>query len=195
MNYNDMLSKITEKQISIIYGFNFTGKTYLLKKLYNDLKKSNNAILLPSNRKFGLSKEEINSVDAINLLNNNFNIIDFIKFRYGIEDLFSLESIKKGDSITSGYIQIVNYFYTISLYCNEILLVDNFEINLHPILLKELLYDIVNIFKIKHLIITTPDIDKYDINFNLIDNIKMKNKKSFSNDKFNIINIKELNID
>ncbi len=198
MNYNDMLIQITKRPITIIYGFNNTGKTTLIKQLYNDLKLSNNTIFFPSNRKFGFSKEEIDSIDTINSLNNNVNIIDFIKTRYSIEDFFALENIKKHSFITSGYLQVVNYIYTIALHegsPDTILLIDNFELNLHPLLLNKLLIDFINIFNVKHVIVTTFDIDKYNIMFSIKDIASIKSEQTFSNNNFNIINIERLNID
>ena len=171
MNYNkvydEIIQGIFKYSVSIITGFNGSGKTTMIKKLSKILNEQYNeyeVIFLPDNRKFYCSKEEMESIDVINKLNNDIDIKQYIKQCYDMEDLFSLNNTEKNGRITCGYIQVVNYFYKLSLYNNnkpKIFLVDNFELNLHPLLIKKLISDLITIFNIKHVIVTSYDPNKY----------------------------------
>ena len=154
MNITDLY----KSQITILHGKNGCGKTRILNKLKDHLS-VNNVIYFPYNRVMNVDKDVVDSIDVAFRLNNKHSFRDRIEKVYDIKDDFALEDIFKGSKITCGYIQLINFFYTIHTNLsdnkNNIVIIDNIELNLHPLVLRHLIYDIVGIFKVDKLIIST----------------------------------------
>lgn len=170
MKYNeDILMDIFKYPLTVITGLNGSGKTTMIKyikMLFEEKYKNFDIISFPEKRRFLFSNDEIDSIDVLNNLNKfKINIKEYIKERYNIEDTFSLNNIKKDDIITCGYLQIINFFYKLFLHIeskDKIIIIDNFDLNLHHIITQQLLIDLMIIFQPKHIIITTLHIERYD---------------------------------
>lgn len=183
MSYNKKnieLKDILKYKTTIITGANGSGKTLALnniKKQLSDKCKDYDIIFFEENRRFLFSGDEIQSIDLMNKLNihSTFDIKEHIRRYYDMEDLFALDSIKKNGRINCGYLQVINYFYKLCLYdksSTKILLVDDFDLNLHPLIVCPILRDLAIIFNIQHIIITTLKLSKYqDIVFKHSTNI------------------------
>jgi hypothetical protein len=84
-----------------------------------------------------------NKGDTINIRHNipGFGLL-FLSF--DMSDPFILEEMKVGDLIYCGYMQLVNLFFNLEKRYQEskkgiILIIDNVELNLHPLVLRELI--------------------------------------------------------
>lgn len=152
------ITNLYKSKITILHGRNGCGKTRILNKLKDHLSKDN-VIFFSHNRVMHFSRDDIDSIDTMCKLNNKHSFKDRIQKVYDINDDFALDDTFRGCKITCGYIQLINFFYTIytelSRDKSNIVIIDNIELNLHPLVLKHLIYDIVGMFKVDKLIIST----------------------------------------
>lgn len=169
----------------IIKGFNFSGKTRLLEALRDDyISQQENVLYFETNRRLSISKEEIDSICVYQKLTLGFNILEGIEQSFDISDPFILEEMKVGDLIHCGYMQLVNLFFNLEKRHQEskkgiILIIDNVELNLHPLVERELI-KVLNTYKmIKKVIVSTytwnKDFILPDTKIIKIDNLKGDN--------------------
>ena len=131
-------------RINILIGRNNSYKTTILKQIKEQYEKDNENILyFDEYRKMNVDKNDIETIDAIEIMQNRLTLRERIKMIFDMQDDFVLENLKKEDNITCGYLQIVIFLYSIYLKTNEInntiLMIDNFALNLHLMILNRLL--------------------------------------------------------
>lgn len=148
-----------KSKITILEGINGCGKTRLLKQLEYHLSKDYNIIFFSDHRTMNFSKNDIDSIDIMLKLQNIESFKNRIEMAYNIQDPFALNDTFKGSKITCGYIQLLNFFYTIYIKISNvkknIVIIDNIELSLHPLILVRLINDIIKEFNIHKLIIST----------------------------------------
>ena len=140
---NEVLLKDKHK-MQLIIGYNSSGKTTLIKEVYNKYKNNDKYITLyfPENRTMNFSGEEINDDNLMYALEGKPSLLDNIKKIYRITDSIPLKEIKKHDKITCDYLQIINFLFTIyktEQICKDtkkkiILIIDDIELFLHPLM-------------------------------------------------------------
>jgi predicted ATP-dependent endonuclease of OLD family len=154
------LNKLKSKTI-IINGFNFSGKTRLLEAMRDDyISNGENVLYFETNRRLSISKDDMDSICVYQKLTLGFDILDGIQQSFDMSDPFILEEMKVGDLIHCGYMQLVNLFFSLERFHQKdkrkiILIIDNFELNLHPLVQRHLI-KILNDYKIiKKIILST----------------------------------------
>lgn len=143
-------------KISIIIGKNGTGKTKLLELLFDYYKEKNEEVLyFPEYRKFEFTKEDVLNVKTmLDMMNNNiFKEYDITE--KNIEMIIKFLP-NKGEFISSGKAQIINFICKIVLSKNPIVMIDFPETNL-DISSRETLIDNLLSLNIKKLIVVTHD--------------------------------------
>lgn len=156
----DKLNNLKYKTI-IIKGFNFSGKTKLLEAIRDEyMSRNKNVLYFGTDRRLSVSKEEIDSICVYQKLILGFNILEGIEQAFDMSDPFILEEMKVGDLIHCGYMQLVNLFFNLERNYRDskkeiILIIDNVELNLHPLVERELI-KVLNTYKmIKKVIVST----------------------------------------
>lgn len=182
-----------KSKLTILHGRNGCGKTRVLNMLKNYLSTNNNIIFFSSDRVMNFSKSDIDSIDIMLKLENQNSFKYRIENAYDIKDEFSLSESFNGSKIMCGYIQLLNFFYTIytKLSCekNNIVIIDNIELSLHPLVIIKLIDDIIEILKIDKLIISTHSnhlIQYYSmLKQNTFSNCELIDVQKIGNDIFN----------
>lgn len=147
-----------DNNLIIFTGMNGSGKTETMKLLQQYFKDNGeHVIYFPEDRILQINEKDMLSIDVANALLGQCSLKKSIEKRYDIEDQFAFEGCKKGEFINSGYLQLINFFYYLSACCNSdsIVIIDNIERSLHMIIQKVLLEDMLGLFNMKKLIITT----------------------------------------
>lgn len=142
-----------EQKVSIIHGYNGTGKTKVLELLNDYYKKQGESVLyFPVDRIFNLSEEEVESIIVMSAMLNEKDIFSMLDIQLQPWDYEG----KKGKYIDSGYLQIVNFVGTIMLAKKpSIVIIDNVERGLHPLIRKIFLRAILALKNTKKLIVST----------------------------------------
>jgi predicted ATP-dependent endonuclease of OLD family len=153
--------EIPNSKTIIINGFNFSGKTRLLEAIRDDyISNGENVLYFETNRRLSISKDDMDSICVYQKLTLGFDILDGIQQSFDMSDPFILEEMKVGDLIHCGYMQLVNLFFSLERFHQKdkrkiILIIDNFELNLHPLVQRHLI-KILNDYKIiKKIILST----------------------------------------
>ncbi|MNJ90258.1 hypothetical protein D3C87_78530 [compost metagenome] len=145
----------TENEISIIHGFNGTGKTKSLEMLKDYFEKQGeNVIYFPSDRKFNLTKEQVESLEVMwSLADKDFFEMFNIRYDFKIQPWDIEDAYDK--RITSGMLNIISFIGTIMLAEKpSVVIIDSIETSLHPIIAKEIVGDLFQHKKVKKLIVT-----------------------------------------
>ena len=169
INKNTYL-EIPENKYSIIIGKNCSGKTVILNLYKNYFEEKNfNVIYFPTYRTLQVSKEEIQAFDVLRKLSNKPTIIEYLNEACDMKDDFALDNYIPGNTITCGYLQMINFLYTISYAIQKnknnkpfILLIDNFELNLHVLMRYKFLNDLLSWVNIDKIIVTTYDLYNFN---------------------------------
>lgn len=152
--------KLYESKITCIHGINGSGKTKLLRSINNSLwNRGYNVIYFPSDRTMNYCKNDIENIDVMLKLLGKNSFKDAIESNYSMSDPFALNDIRVDDNIRCGYLQVVNFFYTIYSKLSDsklnVIIIDNIELSLHALITFNLVFDFFKVFNIHKLIIST----------------------------------------
>jgi AAA15 family ATPase/GTPase len=153
-----------DEKLSVIYGYNGTGKTYTLEALKEYFEEQGeNVIYFPTDRYFNLSEDEVDAIMVMATLTDDKNIFS----RFGINLQPWDYADRKDTYIDSGYLQVVNFVGTIMLAKKpSIVLIDTVERSLHVSLKRIFLKALMRLDNTKKLIVTaySPEVfdDLYD---------------------------------
>lgn len=145
----------TENDISIIHGFNGTGKTKALEMLRNYFEEQGeNVIYFPSDRKFNLTKDQVESLEVMwSLTDRNFYEMFDRRYDFKIHP-WDMEGVY-GERIKSGMLNIISFFGTLMLAEKpSVVIIDSIETSIHPVIAKELVSDLFQHKNVKKLIVT-----------------------------------------
>lgn len=148
------------KKYIIFTGDNPCLKTKVLETLNSFLiEQGANTIYFPWDRTMNVNKDEIEAINMSFSLSRNINMRENIEFAYDMRDPFKFEEIEKGGKIDCGYLQIINFFYTIFVnpYKNLNIIIDNLHCNLHYLVQDKLIKDIMAYSRIDRLIFSVFD--------------------------------------
>lgn len=156
-------------QLIIIREVTTYKGSIILDKLSKDAKQHNkNYLYLPFYRKFGVSKKDIETFNLTYKLAHNIDFLKNIEHIFNINDPFSYEKCDLNVDIENGYMQLLNIIYQVVIYNPDIVIIDDFRKNFHPLTEYSLLRLFEKTINIDHLIITTSTryiLDKYPNHF------------------------------
>ena len=172
-----------DKQKIIVTDDSFILKTKVLETLNSFLiNEGANTIYFPSDRMMNVSKDEIETIDISFKLAKGMTLRENIENAYNIKDPFKFEEIYKGKEIDCGYLQVLNFFYTIHSNPNKNLniIIDNLHCNLHYLIQEKLVFDLMTCYanKIDRFIFSVYNTDPF--------------KRICHKDNFKVINVNEI---
>lgn len=141
------------------HGMNGCGKTQILKALEKELLKNNNVLFFGEDRRMNISSEEMDAIDVAMSLERKKTFRHYLETSLRIYDPF-LHDFKKGDNISCGYLQLLNFLYSIYKYLEGktscVLIVDDISRSLHPLLAYIFITSLPELFpKINNIIFST----------------------------------------
>ncbi len=157
-----------DRRMVAVYGINENYKATLLQHLYSFYKSNNNNILyFKDDDKSLVSKEMIDMYCLLSDLNNTGikNTLESIEYAYDMVDRFALEELQVGSLIRCGYIQLLNYIFSINLNDHKdlIVIIENFGSHFHSLVKRKFLHDLNSCGKIKQVVFTIYDKFNFDI--------------------------------
>lgn len=170
-----IIGNLTEK-VKIDFPFEnnciaVTGDNFILKEkvltTLNDyfVSKGEYTLYFPSNRIMNVGREEIEDYDLGVYLSRNFKLREELEKAYDMRDPFKFEELEKGQRINCGYMELLNFFYSLEMCGQDKInvVIEDFQNHLHYLIQGRLLLNLILLFgnKIDKFIFSTHNIEPF----------------------------------